>query len=152
MTPEIIAKLRESALLHIQAIEVYSEQAVHLREWGYAKLAAKCEEDAKEEREHLDRIVARLEFLDEPVGQSAVTLAWPRHSITGLITSNLTLERSSAESEREGITVSVEGKDEGTAEVFRENLKGSEQGVQFWKAQAKILNTIGEANYLAAQI
>ena len=153
MNPIIIGKLKDSAQLHVAAIVVYQQQAIHLKEWGYAKLAARIAADAEEERGHLNRLIARLEFMDEPQDlPPQPTPVWPRHDMLQMLTVNLMLERQAAQLEREGIRAACDGGDEGTAEVFRENLQGSEDGVQAFKADLKVIEQVGLQNYLTAQV
>ena len=69
MTPKLEVASVEAALqlsvsLHWLAVEQYTVQAEHLARWGYSKLAEDAREDAEEERGHLRKLLARLEFYD----------------------------------------------------------------------------------------
>jgi bacterioferritin len=153
MNSIVIQKLKESAALHVAAIVVYQQQAIHLKEWGYGKLAARIELDSKEEAQHLTNLLTRLEFIDEGVDLPGVeSVTFPRHDVALMLQSNLDLERKSAELERTAIAEALAANDEGTAEVFRENLQGSEDGVQAFKSDLLVIQQIGLQNFLTAQI
>lgn len=152
MNESILAALQQSLTLHWTALETYRSLAVHFGQWGYPKLASKFAEDAKEEAEHADRLLCRLEFFDRQPLYDHQFAEWHRHDAAGILGTVLGLERASAEAERAGAKLALDSADDGTAAVFRQNLEGSEEGVQWAKAALQSVREIGMQNWLAAQI
>lgn len=126
--PEVVTALNASVAKHLQEIEINRNLAAFYGRHGFPKLAAHFAEDVGYEGEHLARLLGRLGFLDAapdythepPFAPGAVG------EVASVFTSLLAVIESSSEVERAGILTAVEAGDEGTAEVFRENLKGSE--------------------------
>lgn len=148
----VINALQASVRLHLLAIETYQSQAEHFGRWGYSKLAAKYRADVSEEREHLAKVMARLEYYDEQPAYDHDEPNWPRHDFEGIVTSNLELESTAAKVERANILVSRAAGDEISALVFADLLEGSEASVAELEAVQKVLDQIGTDNYLANQV
>lgn len=148
----VIAALQTSVSLHLTAIEHYQAIAAHFDRWGYAKLGAKYREDAEEERGHLAKVMARLEYYDVQPTYSHETPDWPRHDYEGILAANLTLEMAAAEAERTNILASRAVGDELSASVFIDLLIGSEESIKEIEAIQKVLEQIGTDNFLANQV
>lgn len=142
-------KLIESVKLHLLAIETYNGQAVHFNRWGFPGLAKIAADDANEEREHLNALLARLEFFDVQPEYSHDQPNWPRGvGIEGVLKSNLALEQKSAELERAAIVECRAEADEISAKIFSLNLEGSENSIKEIEAAQEIIHFIGVQNYL----
>lgn len=148
----VIAALQSSASLHLTAIENYQAQAEHFDRWGYSKLAAKFRADVEEEREHLRKVQARLEFYDVQPTCDRVEPEWPRHDFEGVLAANLALEMGAAEVERANILAARAVGDELSALIFSDLLEGSEGSVKEIEAIQRVLEQIGLDNYLANQV
>ena len=148
----VIAALQASASFHMTAIENYQSQAEHFDRWGYTKLAAKFRADVEEERDHLHKVQARLEFYDVQPTCDRVEPEWPRHDLEGVLTANLLLEMGAAEVERANILASRAVGDEITALIFADLLAGSEEAISHIEATQRVLEQIGLDNYLANQV
>lgn len=147
----VIDALQTSASLHLTAVEHYQAQAAHFERWGYPKLAAQCREDAEEERGHLAKVMARLEYYDVQPTYAHDTPEWPRHDYEGILAANLALETAAAVAERANILAARAAGDELSALVFVDLLVGSEDSIKKIEAIQKILEQIGTDNYLANQ-
>lgn len=148
----VIAALQSSASFHLTAIENYQAQAEHFDRWGYSKLAAKFRADVEEEREHLHKVQARLEFYDVQPTCDRVEPEWPRHDLEGVLAANLSLEMGAAEVERANILASRAVGDELSALIFADLLEGSEDSIKQIEATQRVLEQIGLDNYLANQV
>lgn len=148
----VLDALQESVRAHWTAIHQYSILAAHFLRWGYLKLYASASADVKEEQEHLHRLLLRLEFFDTaPKFYPSAVEELPRHDFSAILAANLALERTAAAIEQAGIKRARDGRDELTAEVFEENLKGSEDAIRDITAAQRIVSQIGLDNYLANQ-
>lgn len=149
----VIDALQESVRLHWAAIHHYAILATHFARWGYPKLAAEFEADTKEEHEHLDRLLERLEFYDvAPKFYPTAQEDLPRHDLPAILEANLKLERTAAAVEEAGIKRAREKADEITALAFSENLKGSVDAIQTITAAQRVIGQIGLDNFLADKL
>lgn len=148
----VIEALQASVSLHLLAIENYQAQAAHFDRWGYSKLAARYAEDVAEEREHLSKCFARLEYYDVQPTCDHEHPDWPRHDFEGILAANLVLESTAADVERTNILACRAVGDEQSALVFVDLLAGSEGSIKEIEAAQKVIDQIGLDNYLANQV
>lgn len=148
ISPAIIEALQASTRLHWAAIEHYSTLAAHLTRLGYVALAKKANEDADDERAHLNRLLGRLEvFATAPATDHAAPV-WPRNDVPGILNRSLELEQSAAAVERAGILTAREDGDEVTAEIFSDLLESSETSIAEIETQLALIAALGLQNYL----
>lgn len=152
LNPEIIVALQASLRLHWAAIANYTAQAAHFARWGYPKLATASSADANEEREHAARLLGRLETFDAAPDYTVPPVEFPRHDLPGILAANLKLAAEAAAIERAGILTARDSGDEITAQLFAENLSGSEASIAEIEATQKVISQITLENYLAAQL
>lgn len=145
---EVIKKLQESVSLHLTAVETYIGQAAFLRRWGFPGLAKLATDDAKEEQEHLERLLARIEFYSAEPKYDHIQPSWPRRIVSGILESNLVLEEKAAETEKAAIETCRRLGDEISAAIFAENLKGSEDSILQLEAFIEVIALVGEQNFL----
>ena len=146
------AALQLSVSLHLTAIEQYAAQAEHFDRWGYAKLAEAARGDVEEERGHLQKVMARLEFYDIQPTYDHDKPEWPRHDYEGIIAANYALESKAMEAERGNVMVARHAGDELSAKVFAKLLKGSEASVKEIEATMRVIDQIGIDNFLANKV
>lgn len=149
--PKVIESLQKSVSLHLTAIEHYQAAAAHMERIGYKKLAARFGADANEEREHLQAVMARLEFyMTQPTYQHQPP-SWPRGDVPGILASSLALETAAAGVERQNVTAAREAGDEVSATIFASLLEGSEASILAIEADRVLIEQIGLDNWLANQ-
>ena len=150
-SPAIIEALQAAVQKHWLAIANYAGQAIHLQRYGFSALANKAKEDAEEERAHLNRLLNRLEVFDTTPVTDHPAAAWPRCDVPGILRSNLQLEQETCAIERAAILTARESGDEITADLFRQNLAGSETAIAELEAELLLIDSLGLENYLANQ-
>lgn len=134
------------------AIENYQTQAEHFGRWGYSKLAEKYRGDVEEERQHLGKVLSRLEYYDEQPVYDHDEPSWPRHDFEGIVAANLELETAASKVERQNVLTCRAAGDELSAVIFAELLEGSEGSIAEIEAIQKVLEQIGVDNFLANQV
>jgi bacterioferritin (cytochrome b1) len=150
---DVIELLKKSLNIHWQQTTSLSAQAVHLERWGYKKLAAILEADAKEEHEHATINLQRLEFFDvdyQPLVVAPPT--WTRHDMVAMIKYNLNSVREAAAIERATITAARSVGDEMTANTMIPLLQGSEGGIRLYEGYLKLIEQMGIDNFLTLQV
>ena len=148
----VVDALQLSRSLHLTAIEQYQAQAEHFRRWGYSKLAKEFDADVEEERGHLKKVTARLEYYDVEPGYEHASPEWPRHDFEGILDANYALEYGAMNVERANVIVARNAGDEITAKIFAKLLKGSEASVSEIEATKLVIEQLGLENYLANKV
>lgn len=148
----VVDALQAAVRLHLTAIENYQAQAEHFIRWGYSKLGEKCRGDVEEERGHLHKVQARLEYYDEQPVYDHDEPSWPRHDFEGIVAANLELETAASKVERQNVLTCRAAGDELSAVIFAELLEGSEGSIAEIEAIQKVLEQIGVDNFLANQV
>ncbi len=123
---------------------------------GYAKLAATYKEEAGEELGHADKIVYRVQQLEGfPEYMSVSERIGPQlkqWDIQELLTSDLEVEKTVLDSLAELIEQAEASNDWETGNVLRELVHDTEHHITWLDQQVKLLEELGKANYLQAQI
>lgn len=151
MNPDIIQALNASLAAHLTAIETYADLAACHDRAGLTKLASHWRDEATEEREHLGRILKRLEFFDAEEDFTHAAPGEADEDPAATLDMVLAMERSAAAIERAGILTAREAGDEGTAAVFAANLAGSEESIYTLKSWLSAIGLVGRDNWLANQ-
>lgn len=149
---DVILALQKCFSLHLTAIEQYETLSAHFSRWGYPKLAEKYAADVTEEREHLAKLAARLEYFDVAPSYAHTPPEWPRHDFEGILESNLGLEWGASDAERNAVQVCRASGDEISAVMVAEILADSESAVKEIEATQRVIEQIGLDNYLSMQV
>lgn len=151
-TDKVIECLKKSLDIHWQQTTALSAQAIHLKRWGYNKLAEIIQADAEEEHKHAMINLQRLEFFDADYQPLSVTpQAWKRHDMLALIEYNLNSVREASAAERETIVAARAVGDELTANIMIPLLQGSEDGIVLYEGYLKLIEQMGLDNFLSIQ-
>lgn len=148
----VIDALQAGISLHLTAIEQYQAVAEHLDRWGYAKLGAEYREDVAEEREHLKKLMERLEYYDVQPNYDHEAPNWPRHDFEGVLASNLALETAAMEAEKAGVLACRAAADEVSALLFADLLVDSESSIKEIEGIQRVIEDIGLDNYLSLKV
>lgn len=148
----IIEALQAVVSLHLTAIEQYTGQAKHFSRWGYSKLASAAEADAKEEQEHLAKLLSRLEEFDTQPVFTHDAPSYPQKDLLGILASNMALETKAAQAESQAVLQCREAGDEITAKIFADNLEGSEEAIVKIEAMQSQIADMTLQNFLSAQV
>lgn len=145
----VVALIKESVNIHWQQCMELTGQGVHLKRWGYGKLGNLFTEYAKEEREHAEIAIKRLEFFDVDYQPITVTpRTWTRHDVKAIIEFNLVGVQNAAKIERATITQARMVGDEMTVQEFVPLLKGSDDGILEFERMLKTIEQMGVDNFL----
>lgn len=145
----VVSLIKETVNVHWQQCMELTGQGVHLKRWGYGKLGDLFVEYAKEEREHAEIAIKRLEFFDVDYQPIAVTpRTWTRHDVKAIIEFNLVGVQNAAKVEKTTITQARMVGDEITVQEFIPLLKGSDDGIKEFEKMLKLIAQMGLENFL----
>jgi bacterioferritin len=120
--------------------------------WGFARLAEHLRRISLEEMTDAEEIIDRVLFLegvprvDRPSGVAV------GKKVGEMLRLHLEGERSALKILHDGIAVAEREGDQSTREFFATRLPEEEQHVDWLETQLSLMESVGEANYLAQQI
>lgn len=145
----ILESLKESVNIHWQQAMELTGQSVHLKRWGYKKLANLFAKYGKEEHDHAAIAISRLEFFDTDYQPLVVSpRVWKRHDIRAIIEFNLEGVRNAAVVEKRIISQARMTGDEITAQEIIPLLRGSDDGILEFEKMLRLIDDMGLENFL----
>jgi len=120
--------------------------------WGYQRLAERFRQISLAEMKDAEEIMERILFLDgrprmEP--PAAVTIG---ATVPEQLRAALETERQALKLLQEGIATTLDVDDQATREFLAGRLPDEEGHVDWLETQLSLIDSIGEANYLAQQL
>jgi bacterioferritin len=122
---------------------------------GYGKLSEKYKAEAGEELGHADKVVYRIQQLEGfPDYQTVATVApaLEKWDILELLSSDLEVEKTVLDSLAGMIEQAEQSNDWETGNVLRELVSDTESHITWLDTQVRLLEELGKANYLQAQL
>jgi len=152
-TATVIEVLNRQLTLELTSMDVYLQQGRMLEDWGYQKLKERLVHESGDERQHADRLIQRILFLEgEPqvLARKEVAIG---ASPQVMLENDLRYEYEVAKKLNEGIAVCVAASDNASRALLEDLLKETENDHIFWlEAQLFLIDSLGVQNYLAQQL
>jgi bacterioferritin len=146
--PAIIARLNEVLTNELTAVNQYFLHARMLQNWGFRALGKIIYDESIGEMKHADKLVKRILFLDGlPNLQDLHKLAIGE-TVAEALTADLKLELDGRTTLVAGVAQCEAAKDYVSREILEDILTDTEEHIDFLETQLKLLETLGEANYL----
>ena len=146
--PAIIARLNEVLTNELTAVNQYFLHARMLDNWGLTKLGKIVYDESIGEMKHADKLIKRILFLDGlPNLQDLRKLAIGENVLEAL-TADLQLEVNGRGTLVDGVAQCEQAQDYVSREILEEILRDTEGHIDFLETQLKLLNSMGEPNYI----
>lgn len=140
--------LLEDELTAINQYIVHSEMCAN---WGYERLHKSIEKRAIEEMKHVEKLIARILFLDGMPIVSNLNKVKIGALVENQLKNDLVAEENTAKIYNEGIHLAVKLNDNGTRDLLEANLLDEERHIDWIAAQLSQIKQMGIQNYLADQ-
>ncbi len=147
--PKVLEALNEALSEELTAINQYFLHAETCENWGYGKLAAFIKKESIDEMKHAEKIIERILFLDGSANMSKYRKLNIGQSVPEMFENDLKLEIEAVAMYNGLIAVAIEGKDHGTAELFKMLLRDEESHVDALEEQQSQIKGMGLQNYLS---
>jgi bacterioferritin len=146
--PAIIRTLNAVLTNELTAVNQYFLHARMFESWGLKHLGQIIYEESIGEMRHADMLIKRILFLDgRPNMQDLHQLKIGENAIECL-GADLQLELGSRDTTLAGVTQAEAAKDYVTRDLLMRILADTEEHIDFLEAQFKLIEQLGEQNYL----
>jgi bacterioferritin len=146
--PAIVARLNEVLTNELTAVNQYFLHARMLENWGFRRLGKIIYDESIGEMKHADKLVKRILFLDGlPNLQDLHKLAIGEN-VPEALNADLKLEQDGRTTLIAGVAQCEAAQDYISREILEEILRDTEDHIDFLETQLKLLEALGEANYL----
>jgi bacterioferritin len=146
--PEIIELLNEVLTAELTAINQYFAHAKMQESWGYLRLAEHTRAESIDEMKHAESVIERiLSFEGVPNLQRLGPVR-----IGETVRLDLAVEHVAIERFNRGIALARDTGDNGTRELLATMLVEEEQHTDYLETQLALIDSIGEAHYLAQHL
>ncbi len=150
--PEIIELLNEVLTAELTAINQYMAHAKLQQSWGYLGLAEHTRAESFDEMRHAESAMERILYLDGMPNLQRLGPVRVGETVLEQFQVDLGLERTAIERFNRGIALAREVGDNGTRELLEGMLVSEEEHADYLETQISLVETLGEALYLAGQV
>lgn len=134
------------------AINQYFTHAKILDHRGLARLAKHLRDDSIDEMRDLEALMDRILYLEGLPNLQRLEAFQVGETVTEQLQLALDLEVSVVSQLKDALAVCLGAGDEGTAELLRPMVPSEEEQVDWLRTQLELIDSLGEANYLAQQL
>jgi len=148
---KIVQHLNKVLTNELTAINQYFLHARMQRNWGLGKLAAHTYQESVDEMKHADRLIERILFLEGLPNLQDLGKLMVGESAIETLKCDLALELQAIPELRKAITDCEAAADYVSRELFEKILEGEEEHVDWLETQLRLVEEVGQENYLQSQ-
>jgi len=144
----VIEMLNQALAVELAAINQYFLHARMYKNWGLEALGKHEYDESIEEMIHADKLIERILFLEGlPQMQTLSKLSIGR-KVPDCLAGDLTLEVAGRELYIEAIGYCEQVKDYTTRDLLQQNLRDTEDHIDYLETQIELIEKVGLENYL----
>ena len=148
----IVEFLNELLTLELTVVNQYFAHSKMLASWGYGRLAARLREDAMAEMRDAEEIIDRILFFEGVPNLQRLGSVTLGETVPEILRLSVDSEERALKLLAEGVGVATEEADVATREFLARRLAEEESHLDWLETQLRLMDSIGEANYLAQQV
>ena len=146
--PAVIAKLNAILTNELTAVNQYFLHARMYENWGFAKLGKKTYEESIGEMKHADMLIKRVLFLDGLPNLQDLHKLKIGETAVECLGADLQLELGGRDTVKAGVAQCEAAQDYVSRDILMRILNDTEEHIDFLEAQFKLIEQLGEQNYL----
>lgn len=147
----VIKYLQEALKHELTAINQYFLHARMLDDMGHIELGKHEYNESIDEMKHADRFIQRILFLEGLPNLQDLGKLKIGETVKEIVECDLSAELSGHAHYKEAIKVCEEAGDYASRALFVEILADEEEHIDYLETQLKLIDSMGEANYLQSQ-
>lgn len=152
-SPAVIAQLQMLLAGELVAIDQYFIHSRMYDDWGYRKLFERLDHETEEEKEHADRIIKRMLFLEAAPDLSQRHPLRVGSDVPSMLRNDLAVEYEVTAALKQAMRICEQEQDYQTREILRILLQDTEEDHAYWlEQQLGLIDTIGIQRYLQTQL
>ena len=144
--------LQRALTMELTTVNTYFYQERQLNDWGVDRLAKRMREETDEEREHANRFLTRLLFLDGEADVSTLEPIKPPESVRQIFDTQYEMEKEAVAYYSRAAQECHEAGDIGSFRLFSSILKDEEEHIDFIEDQFDLMEMMGPQLYIARQV
>ena len=144
--------LQRALTMELTTVNTYLYQERRLNDWGVDRLATRMREEIDEEREHADRFLTRLLFLEGEADVSTLDPITPPESVRQIFDTQYAMEKEAVAYYNRAAQECHEAGDIGSFRLFSSILKDEEEHIDFIEDQFDLMEMMGPQLYIARQV
>ena len=145
---QVIERLNKALSVELAAINQYFLHARMYQNWGLKALGKHEYDESIEEMRHADKLIERILFLEGlPQMQTLSKLAIGR-TVPNCLAGDMKLEVAAREIYIEAIAFCEQAQDFVSRAIFAENLRDTEDHIDYLETQIGLVDQVGLQNYL----
>jgi len=149
---EVIEILNEVLTAELTAINQYFIDAKMCDNWGYDKLGAKFKHESIDEMKDAEALIERILYLDGVPNLQRLSTVRVGEDVPEKLQLALDVEKEAIERLTRGIELCYDRRDHGSRDLLQHILEGEEEHADWLETQLALVDSLGEALYLAQQV
>jgi bacterioferritin len=149
---KVLSQLNDRLADELTAINQYMVHAALCNNWGYEKLHKAAEMRAREEMKHAEALIDRILLLEGMPVVSKLNKIIIGSTVQDQHANDHKLEQTAVIAYNESIAIAVSAGDNGSRELFENNLEDEESHIDYLEAQLAQIRQMGIQNYLSEQV
>jgi bacterioferritin len=145
----VLEILNDQLTAELTAINQYFLHAKMQENFGWTKIARYTRSESIDEMKHAERVTERILFLEGLPNYQRLNPLRIGQTIREMLEADLTLELEAVTRLRDGIDYMRGVQDVTSANIFEDILADEERHVDYIETQLGLIETLGEALYLA---
>lgn len=149
----VISELNRLLSAELAAMDQYFVHSRMYEDWGIHQLYEHIDHEFEEEKEHADRLIKRILFLE---GTPDMVTREPIHvgnDVPSMLKNDLELEYAVVKSLKEVIAICEEESDYVTREILEGLLEDTEEDHAYWlEKQLGLIDKVGLENYIQSKM
>ena len=150
--PAIIELLNEVLTAELTAINQYFAHAKMQQNWGYLRLAEHTRAESIDEMKHAESVIERILYFGGVPNLQRLGPVRVGETVPEQFRLDLAVEHEAIERFNRGIALAQDTGDNGTSELLAAMLVEEEHHIDYLETQLALINSVGEANYLAQHL
>ena len=136
----------------LTSVNQYFIHAKMCKNWGYMGLASRIRKESIEEMKHADDLIERILYLEGVPNLQRLYKVNVGETVPEQLKLDRQLEVDAVARLNKGIALCTEVGDNGSRELVEDILVSEEEHLDWLETQIHLVETIGEAHYLAQQV